>query len=74
MIHSCIIVITAISSHSADGFPNATAEYLEGLGHVIQSRDRSFAVVQGVMVDQTGNVTAHADGRKTSHAVVTTVT
>ena len=46
--------------------------FLRSIGHVTQTDD-SFAVVQQIMVDQNGNVTAHSDSRKNGQSFVTNI-
>ena len=56
-----------------DNFPPATLKYLEQRGHEIRTLSSSLGVVQGIAVDEEGNVEAYADPRKDGkegHAVV----
>ena len=63
---------TSILFSSIDDFPQSTLDYLTRRGHTIY-RTSSVGVVQGIAVDEEGNVEAYADPRKDSkegHAVV----
>ena len=56
-----------------DDFPPATLKYLEQRGHEVRTSSSSLGVVQGIAVDEEGNVEAYADPRKDGkegHAVV----
>ena len=63
---------SSILFSSTDDFPPSMLDYLTQRGHKIY-RTSSVGVVQGIAVDEEGNVEAYADPRKDGkegHAVV----
>ena len=60
---------------AAAGFPAGVTEFLQHLGHNVSTlpKDDTLGVVQGVLVDASGTVTAHSDSRKQGRAVVVDV-
>lgn len=53
----------------AEGIPNDIMAYLQGKGFTFTTVD-VLAVVQGILRDSNGNVTAHSDSRKQGQATV----
>ena len=50
-------------SHTAEGYPTTVSSYLRSIGHNVVTNS-GFAVVQGILQQANGNITAHSDSRK----------
>ena len=63
---------TCAHTHThTDNFPDDVITFLEFKGHII-ANSSSYAVVQGVHVNEGGVVSAHSDSRKQGQAVTLT--
>ena len=68
-MYVCCCIIIAIASTLAGGFQNELKMFLQGKGFSFTTNE-SLAVVQGILRDSNGNVTAHSDSRKEGQATV----
>ena len=74
LCHILMYTHTHTHTHTTSvGFPDEIVQFLRDKGHVVNETDSILGVVQGVLRDSTGSVTAHSDSRKQGHSTVVTL-